>query len=85
MADITMCLGIGCSVKNRCYRFVAIPDVVCQSYIVDPPIHNGKCEMYQTFVYDYSRSMRHTWRMFKVIQRTVTEWEKEFKSGYGGG
>lgn len=25
MADITMCIGGGCSLRDKCYRFLAIP------------------------------------------------------------
>jgi hypothetical protein len=55
MPDITMCKGTGCPVKDECYRFTASPSDY-QSYFVDPPIKDGKCEMYwgtrQTYIFD---------------------------------
>ena len=55
MPDITMCEGTGCPVKDECYRFTASPSDY-QSYFVDPPIKDGKCEMYwgtrQTYLFD---------------------------------
>jgi hypothetical protein len=55
MPDITMCEGTGCPVKDECYRFTANPSDY-QSYFVDPPIKDGKCEMYwgtkQTYIFD---------------------------------
>lgn len=46
MPDITMCEGVGCVVKESCYRFTAIPNELRQSYFVDSPIEEGKCSSY---------------------------------------
>jgi hypothetical protein len=46
MADITMCSGEGCHMKNKCYRFTAKPDEHWQSWFGTVPIEDGKCEMY---------------------------------------
>ena len=32
MADITMCIGMGCEKRNNCYRYTAISDSDWQSY-----------------------------------------------------
>jgi hypothetical protein len=45
MADITKCKGDGCPIKEKCYRFTAIADEY-QSYFGNPPIKDGKCDMY---------------------------------------
>jgi len=49
MTDITKCKGsvgaINCPVKEKCYRFTAKADEY-QSYFVDAPIKDGKCEYY---------------------------------------
>lgn len=45
MADITMCSGEGCDMKLECYRYTANRDKY-QYYFVNPPIENGKCEMF---------------------------------------
>lgn len=45
MADICMCKGTNCPVKEKCYRFTAWADEY-QTYFVDAPIKDGKCEMY---------------------------------------
>ena len=44
--DITMCSGEGCPVKEKCYRFTAKPNEYRQSYFVEPPIRDGKCDHY---------------------------------------
>ena len=46
MPDITMCSGEGCPVKESCYRFTAKPNEYRQSYFVEPPIKDGKCDHY---------------------------------------
>lgn len=38
MADITMCKGEGCLVKDRCYRFTARVTPDWQSYFMESPI-----------------------------------------------
>jgi hypothetical protein len=32
MADISMCNGKGCDLKEYCYRFTATPDSIAQTY-----------------------------------------------------
>lgn len=44
MADITMCNGKDCSLKETCYRFTATPNTHRQSYFIEAPIKNGECE-----------------------------------------
>lgn len=46
MPDITMCSGEGCPLKESCHRFTAKPNEYRQSYFVDPPIKDSKCEYY---------------------------------------
>ena len=46
MPDITMCPGTNCPYKETCYRFTAKPSEYWQSYFTEPPIKDGKCEMY---------------------------------------
>ncbi len=43
MTDITKCTGEGCELKETCYRFTA-PTGMWQSYFMNPPIKDGKCE-----------------------------------------
>ena len=43
--DIAKCKGDGCPVKERCYRFTAKAGVY-QSYFVDVPIKDGKCDVF---------------------------------------
>lgn len=45
MADICMCSGLNCPVKENCYRFTAKADEY-QTYFLDAPIKDGKCEYY---------------------------------------
>ena len=44
--DITKCKGTNCPLKDSCYRFTATENEVLQAYFVEPPIKDGKCEMY---------------------------------------
>ncbi len=47
MADIAMCNGIGCPVKEQCHRHTAIPNEYRQSYFVDPPLKDeGRCDYF---------------------------------------
>ena len=50
MADITMCSGQDCPVKEECYRFTALKCAYRQSYFAETPgkTEDGKftCEMY---------------------------------------
>ena len=43
MADITMCRGDGCHMKNNCYRYTAIVDEHGQSIFTEVPYKDGKC------------------------------------------
>ena len=43
--DITMCSGKGGDFKERCFRFTAKPSDR-QSYFVNPPIKDGKCDLF---------------------------------------
>lgn len=45
MADITMCNGVECSLKNKCYRHTA-PMGFRQSMFVKAPIKDGLCDYY---------------------------------------
>lgn len=45
MADIAMCSGEKCSLKETCYRYKAKASDY-QFYLLVPPIKNGKCEYY---------------------------------------
>ena len=39
MADITMCKGTGCQVKDACYRHTAPVNEHRQSYFMDEPLY----------------------------------------------
>lgn len=47
MADIAMCSGKGCGLKDKCYRYTAPKSQYMQSYFTIPPIDkDGKCELF---------------------------------------
>jgi hypothetical protein len=46
MSDITKCNGTDCPVKENCYRFTTKCNDLHQSYFSEPPIKDGKCEMF---------------------------------------
>lgn len=55
MADICMCSGMGCPMKDRCWRHLA-PVTEYQSYFTEVPIDkHSKCKYYWE-VKDDSRS-----------------------------
>ena len=41
-----MCKGTNCPFKDSCYRHKAKPDEIYQYWFVEPPIKDGKCDMY---------------------------------------
>lgn len=46
MADITMCVGTNCPLKEKCYRYTAKVSEYRQSYFTDVPYNKEtkKCE-----------------------------------------
>lgn len=47
MADITMCAGTNCEIKDKCYRYLAPKSKLWQSYFAETPIkENGNCAMF---------------------------------------
>lgn len=46
MSDITKCEGTNCPLKENCFRFTAIGNPIYQSYFVDIPFKDNKCEMF---------------------------------------
>ena len=55
MADISMCAGEDCEVKETCYRFKATPSKYRQSYI-KPDIQKEGCDYY----WNYYENEKHT-------------------------
>ena len=49
MADITMCEGKGCEIKEICYRYRATPSEFRQSYFVESPNNGLECDYYLKF------------------------------------
>lgn len=45
MSDITKCRGVNCPIKDQCKRYTA-KESVWQSYFMESPIKDGKCDMY---------------------------------------
>jgi hypothetical protein len=41
-----MCKGTNCPHKESCYRFTAKSNKYRQAYFIEPPIKDGKCDMY---------------------------------------
>jgi hypothetical protein len=61
MADITMCPGTNCPQKENCYRFTAKPSEYMQSYFMEAPIKDGKCDMY------WGENAENIWNQLKDI------------------
>lgn len=52
MLDITVCNGNGCPLKKHCRRYTTNPSDG-ESYFIEPPIKDNKCEMYWGEMQDY--------------------------------
>lgn len=46
MSGIVMCKGIGCSVKNKCYRHYAISSQFEEIYFCESPGHDETCKYF---------------------------------------
>jgi hypothetical protein len=46
MPDIAMCLNNKCPKRTTCYRFMAEPNDIRQSYADFKPNEDGKCDYY---------------------------------------
>ena len=46
MADITKCVGTNCPYKEKCYRYTAKTSEYRQSWFMNAPIKDGKCDMF---------------------------------------
>ena len=46
MADITMCEGRDCPLKEKCFRFKANPAKMCQTYFSEAPYKDGECDYF---------------------------------------
>ena len=47
MTDICMCPGKNCPLKEKCYRYKALPGDL-QNYFPEPPQKDGECEYFMT-------------------------------------
>lgn len=67
MADITKCKDEDCPVKNKCYRYTADADELCQSYFIETPskIVDGKftCDAY------WGNNAKAIWNQLKDITK----------------
>ncbi len=61
MSDITMCKGGDCPYKNNCYRYTSKHEELCQSYFVDIPLKDGKCDLY------WGKNAEDIWNELKEI------------------
>ena len=41
-----MCKGDNCPIKDQCYRYRAVPAKHWQTYFIEPPMKEGKCEQF---------------------------------------
>lgn len=46
MADICMCRGEGCQVKDRCHRHTAKQSTLRQAWFTETPGRDDQCEHY---------------------------------------
>lgn len=57
MADITMCKGTNCPIKQNCHRALAIPNLNWQSYFSEIPYNKEKekCDEYWEIINDKTK------------------------------
>ena len=48
MSDITMCEGIDCPIREKCYRFMAIPNDF-QHYLKKTPFEYDYCDKFISY------------------------------------
>jgi hypothetical protein len=58
-----MCRGTNCPAKESCYRFTATPNEFRQSYFMEPPIKDGKCDYY------WGDTQHEIWNQLKDIMK----------------
>jgi hypothetical protein len=67
MPDITMCKGqvggIICPYKDKCYRYTAEPNKYRQSFFVELPIKDAKCDYY------WGDNAESIWNQLKEITK----------------
>lgn len=68
MADITMCEGKGCTVKDKCYRHTAKACEYYQSYFLDPPGKDDKCKYFWK-----EKRQKVEWNSAKTWNMKLTE------------
>jgi hypothetical protein len=66
MSDVTMCEGIDCPIRNKCYRYTAKPSEYWQAYFTEPPIKDGKCGMY------WGENAEAVWNQLKEVVEIST-------------
>jgi len=49
MPDLAMCNGIGCEMKEICYRYRATPNEFRQIYFTESPNNGLECDYYLKF------------------------------------
>lgn len=47
MPDIIMCEDKSCPMNGKCYRYLAIPSKYRQSYFIESPRQDERCEYFQ--------------------------------------
>jgi len=60
MADIAMCQGGDCPLKEKCYRYTAPVSKHWQSYYMDIPYKDGICEYYWPAEYTKRGTSKYT-------------------------
>ena len=65
MPDITLCDGVGCPLAQKCYRVNATINSTNQSWFVEAPYQNGKCEHFWDI--DWKKNMKASDELFPKV------------------
>ena len=83
MADISMCSGEGCTMRETCYRFKATACEYAQSYFITPPLDgvdedgNTKCGYYWKHDKIQNRAKAYMSLKRSVVERLTKKEEDE--------
>jgi len=62
--DITLCRPQDCPLKETCVRYDGQPNLYNQSYFIESPYKDGKCEYYWGIKKDTPLTEKAEWQRF---------------------
>lgn len=69
--DISKCKGTNCALKDNCYRYLAESNEIHQSYLIDVPFENDKCEFFWEMNDKLPKTEKEEWEQFNKIMEQM--------------